>query len=71
MIANLTCAANTCFLVLLGDFDFHILAGVGKAKAYAWFWSYNVFVVWIMFNSVLAIIMDAYVDFKGHRPRRA
>merc|ERR1719421_2261034 len=31
-----------------------------------WFWTYNFFVVWILFNMVIAIIMDAYVEVKSH-----
>merc|ERR1719399_2360737 len=64
--ASIYRAANCCFLMLLGEFDWQALKDVGKPRAYVWFWTYNVIVVWIMFNMVVAILMDAYVEIKGH-----
>merc|ERR1719375_1024555 len=58
-------ALHACFLMLLGEFDWHEMKSVGKAEAYLWFWTFNVVVLWVMFNMVLAIIMDSYMQIKS------
>ena len=42
--ATLEYAVNSCFLMLLGEFDWGSLRQVGKTEAHIWFWTYNVFV---------------------------
>lgn len=45
---------------ILGDFEWEALEEVGRGLAGTWFWSFQIFVVNIMFNMLLAIVMDAY-----------
>ena len=53
---------QTCFMVLLGDFSWDRVKEVGRVEAGVWFWSFNVLVVWVMLNMLLAIV-------KPGRPR--
>jgi len=48
------------FRIMMGDFDFEELAEVGRAEAMLWFMSFQVIVVMLMLNMLLAIIMEAY-----------
>jgi hypothetical protein len=56
---------NTCFLVMIGDFDFAELSAEHPLTAVIWFWSYMILVSLIMLNMLLAIIMDLYTEVKA------
>lgn len=56
---------NTCFRIMLGDFDWEEIAIVGRVDAGIWFWTYMIVVVLLMLNMLLAIVMDAYSDVNG------
>jgi hypothetical protein len=55
---------NTCFLIMIGDFDFAELGAEHPLTAVLWFWSYMILVALIMLNMLLAIIMDVYTEVK-------
>jgi len=55
---------NTCFLIMIGDFDFAELSAEHPLTAVLWFWSYMILVSLIMLNMLLAIIMDVYTEVK-------
>lgn len=50
---------------LLGDFEWEAMKEVGSGLASAWFWAFQIFAVNIMFNMILAIIMDTYSEVKS------
>jgi hypothetical protein len=58
-------ALQTCFLIMLGDFDYGALAEEHLITAAIWFLSYMVLVSLIMLNMLLAIIMDIYSEVKA------
>mmetsp|Transcript_33993 Transcript_33993/g.88683 ORF Transcript_33993/g.88683 Transcript_33993/m.88683 type:complete len:634 (-) Transcript_33993:804-2705(-) len=65
--ATILRAVNSCWRVILGDFDMSqlILEGPGYFEAMLWFWTFTLLVVLIMFNMVLSIIMDSYTEVKS------
>jgi len=56
---------NTCFLMMLGDFDWEELGWEHPLTAGLWFWSYMVVMMLLMLNMLMAIIMDVYTEVKG------
>jgi hypothetical protein len=62
--AEVGTALNTCFLIMIGDFDFMELSAEDPLAAVFWFWSYMILVALIMLNMLLAIIMDVYTEVK-------
>lgn len=50
---------------LLGDFNWPELEEIGRGLAGAWFWSFQILAVNIMFNMMLAIVIDAYAAVKA------
>mmetsp|Transcript_83569 Transcript_83569/g.190643 ORF Transcript_83569/g.190643 Transcript_83569/m.190643 type:complete len:854 (-) Transcript_83569:211-2772(-) len=56
---------QTCFLVLMGDFDLREMMQVGRSVAFMWFLSFMCLVLLVMLNMLLAIIMDTYTNVKG------
>eukprot|EP00746_Dinoflagellata_sp_MGD_P048788 gnl/MRDRNA2_/MRDRNA2_221048_c0_seq1.p1 gnl/MRDRNA2_/MRDRNA2_221048_c0~~gnl/MRDRNA2_/MRDRNA2_221048_c0_seq1.p1 ORF type:complete len:305 (-),score=53.59 gnl/MRDRNA2_/MRDRNA2_221048_c0_seq1:91-885(-) len=56
---------RSTFLVLLGDFDLPAMEEVGRGLAGFWFWSFQILVVNIMFNMLLAVVIDAYSAVKA------
>mmetsp|Transcript_10216 Transcript_10216/g.33452 ORF Transcript_10216/g.33452 Transcript_10216/m.33452 type:complete len:1592 (+) Transcript_10216:74-4849(+) len=62
-------AASTCFEILLGEIgvsgDLNNLQGWDRVPGILWFWSYNILVLMIMLNFLLAIICDAFSEVKG------
>jgi hypothetical protein len=63
--SNIQRSINTCFLVLMGDFDVESMQQVGRVMTGVWFWSFMILVLLIMLNMLLAIIMDTYTNVKG------
>jgi uncharacterized membrane protein YeiB len=59
-------AVFTSFKTLMGDFDFGGLFAVSKPAAMIWFWSFNILVLLVMLNMLLAIVMDQYTAVKGN-----
>jgi len=49
-----------CWRILMGDFDYEEMEAVDWRSAFAWFVSYMVIVFLILFNMLLAIVMDTY-----------
>jgi len=56
---------NTCFLIMLGDFDWEELGWEHPLTAAIWFWSYMVVMMMLMLNMLMAIIMDVYTEVKS------
>merc|ERR1719163_822815 len=53
---------NACFRMALGDFDWGDLARNGRFEAGIYFWIFQILVVLVLLNMLLAIVMDAYTD---------
>jgi len=51
---------QSVFLAALGVFDWEELKVVGSLEAGAWFWMFMGLVTLILFNMLIAIVMDAY-----------
>eukprot|EP00746_Dinoflagellata_sp_MGD_P156884 gnl/MRDRNA2_/MRDRNA2_86009_c1_seq3.p1 gnl/MRDRNA2_/MRDRNA2_86009_c1~~gnl/MRDRNA2_/MRDRNA2_86009_c1_seq3.p1 ORF type:complete len:831 (+),score=138.17 gnl/MRDRNA2_/MRDRNA2_86009_c1_seq3:75-2567(+) len=58
-------AFNTCFLVLMGDFDYEAMFREARGLGSLWFWLFQIVLVLLMLNMLLAIIMDTYTEVKG------
>lgn len=56
---------NSCWRLLLGDFDWEELRVVGRLEAGLWFWSFSIMLMLIMLNMLLAIVMDFYTEVKA------
>eukprot|EP00746_Dinoflagellata_sp_MGD_P162963 gnl/MRDRNA2_/MRDRNA2_90744_c0_seq1.p1 gnl/MRDRNA2_/MRDRNA2_90744_c0~~gnl/MRDRNA2_/MRDRNA2_90744_c0_seq1.p1 ORF type:complete len:1192 (-),score=272.92 gnl/MRDRNA2_/MRDRNA2_90744_c0_seq1:74-3649(-) len=59
-------AINTSFRCMMGDFDWEELSVVGRMDAGIWFWTFEVVVVLLMLNMLMAIVMDAYGEVKAN-----
>merc|ERR1719161_3490254 len=59
-------AFTTCFVILMGDFDVNSYFEVGRPMATLWFSVFQIMVLLIMLNMLLAIIMDAYSEVKAN-----
>lgn len=60
-------ALNTCFLILLGyafDDISYAMFQSGKLLGIIWAWVFNILMVLVLLNMVLAIIFDVYADIK-------
>eukprot|EP00401_Gymnodinium_catenatum_P036041 CAMPEP_0117505470 /NCGR_PEP_ID=MMETSP0784-20121206/25395_1 /TAXON_ID=39447 /ORGANISM="" /LENGTH=733 /DNA_ID=CAMNT_0005300885 /DNA_START=1 /DNA_END=2198 /DNA_ORIENTATION=+ len=64
MFSQLDMALQSCFLIMLGDFDYAELSNEHLFTSALWFVSFMVLVALIMLNMVLAIIMDIYTEVK-------
>jgi len=53
-------AVASSFRIMMGDFDWEELSGVGRTEAGLWFCTFIVIIVLLMLNMLLAIVMDAY-----------
>jgi hypothetical protein len=62
--ANFFRSFHTCFLVMMGDWDYEELVEVGRLKASVWFWMFQIIVVLVLQNIMLAILMEAYTRVK-------
>jgi hypothetical protein len=58
--SELKFALNQCFMIMLGNIDYHRLSSEHPTTAGLWIWSYVVFVSIIMLNMALAIVMDVH-----------
>mmetsp|Transcript_24764 Transcript_24764/g.39762 ORF Transcript_24764/g.39762 Transcript_24764/m.39762 type:complete len:891 (+) Transcript_24764:3-2675(+) len=56
---------STCFLMMLGDFDWEELAWEHPLTAGLWFWTYMIVMQTLMLNMLMAIIMDVYTQVKS------
>jgi hypothetical protein len=63
--STLTKAFMTSFKTLMGDFDFEAQYATDQFAAFAWFWSFNIVVLLVMLNMLLAIVMDEYSTVKS------
>merc|ERR1719265_891946 len=57
-------AFSSCFLVLMGDFDYGAMFSEARVMGTVWFWAFQIVLVLIMLNMLLAIIMDTYSEVK-------
>eukprot|EP00746_Dinoflagellata_sp_MGD_P085766 gnl/MRDRNA2_/MRDRNA2_33937_c0_seq2.p1 gnl/MRDRNA2_/MRDRNA2_33937_c0~~gnl/MRDRNA2_/MRDRNA2_33937_c0_seq2.p1 ORF type:complete len:966 (+),score=177.31 gnl/MRDRNA2_/MRDRNA2_33937_c0_seq2:160-2898(+) len=51
---------HACFLMMFGDWDFDSLAQVGRIRAGIWFWLFVLVILVVLYNMLMAILMDAY-----------
>jgi hypothetical protein len=56
---------HTCFLVLMGDFDLWRMMEINYYFAMLWFWLFEILVFLILFNMLLAVVMDVYFQVKS------
>jgi hypothetical protein len=54
-----------CFRILMGDFDYEEMEAVDYQMTIFWFMSFQIFLFLILFNMLLAIIMDTYSGVAG------
>merc|ERR1719199_377394 len=54
-----------CWRILLGDFDVEAMEGVDYMLANVWFLAFQIMVMMILLNMLLAIIMDTYSGVVG------
>jgi len=57
-------ALHSCFRLMFGDWDWKAMEQVNRVVAGIWFWIFMLIVVMVMFNVLLAIIMDSYMQVK-------
>lgn len=62
--SSISRATTSVFVILLGDFDWDDMSGIGLPHAMIWFTSFCVLVQLIMLNMLLAIVMDVYTEVK-------
>jgi len=56
---------DTCFAIMMGEFDVDGMNQVGRAMTMIWFASFMCLLLLVMLNMLLAIIMDTYSEVKG------
>lgn len=56
---------HTCFLVLMVDFDLWRMMDINYYFAMLWFWLFEILVFLILFNMLLAVVMDVYFQVKS------
>merc|ERR1712048_1430664 len=64
MFSQMSFALQSCFLIMLGDFDYAELSNEHLYTAAIWFLTFMILVSLIMLNMLLAIIMDVYSEVK-------
>merc|ERR1719191_646977 len=57
---------NSCWRLLIGDYDWDELVGIGRLETSLWFWMFTILLQTIMLNMLLAVILDKYTDVKGN-----
>jgi len=55
-------AANTCFRMMFGDFEWDEMQIAGRLDSFVWFVPFEVLVTLLMINMIMAIVMDAYSE---------
>jgi len=63
--ANIERAMHTTFRMFLGDSDWHDLSLAGHVPAGIYYWTFNILLVMIALNVLLAIILDGYTHIKA------
>ena len=58
-------AFDSCFPIMIGRFDMNDLRGTGSIMSGLWFWSFQILVILVMLNMLLAFVIDAYSETKG------
>jgi len=56
---------DSCFQVLMGNFEMETFNAVGRLMAFLWFMSFMCLILLVMMNMLLAIVMDTYSEVKG------
>jgi len=64
--ANFGRAFQATFVGLLGGFDWGDMEVIGQLPAGVYFWSFNLLVIMLLLNMLLAIIMDTYGGVKAN-----
>lgn len=57
-------AMHTCFRLMFGDWDWKAMEQVNRVTAGIWFWIFMLMIVMVMFNVLLAIVMESYMQVK-------
>jgi len=60
-------AIQACFNIMLGVYDYEALLEVSEYATVLFFWSFTVFVVFIMLQLFIAIVIDAYLCIKAEQ----
>merc|ERR1711959_852815 len=55
---------HSCFRLMFGDWDWKSMERVGRVSAGVWFWIFMFMIVMVMFNVLLAIIIETYTNVK-------
>ena len=58
-------AFDYCFAIMMGEFDMSDLRRTGRIISGLWFWSFQILVLLVMLNMLLAFVIDAYSETKG------
>jgi len=69
--ATLSRSCDSCFHMLIGDFDWGELRDVSRDGTMLFFWSFIWIVQVVMLNMLLAIIMDVYTEVRAGIGRSA
>merc|ERR1712187_748880 len=64
-MGTFTRAFHTCFRMMFGDWDWEPMQQIRRTHSYAWFCIFLLIVVLILFNIVLAIVMESYMAVKN------
>lgn len=57
-------ALHACFRALLGDWDWDEIESIGLGKTFVWFFLFMIIVVLILYNMLIAIILESYGEVK-------
>lgn len=55
---------HSCFRLMFGDWDWKAMEMVSRVTAGVWFWIFMLMIVMVMFNVLLAIVMESYITVK-------
>ena len=58
-------AFDYCFAIMMGEFDMNDLRRTGRIISGLSFWSYQMLMIVVMMNMLLALVMDTYSETKG------
>eukprot|EP00927_Polykrikos_kofoidii_P019342 TRINITY_DN19030_c0_g1_i2.p1 TRINITY_DN19030_c0_g1~~TRINITY_DN19030_c0_g1_i2.p1 ORF type:complete len:866 (-),score=138.98 TRINITY_DN19030_c0_g1_i2:486-3083(-) len=64
--ATVARATHSCFLAIFGEWNWDLMGDIGMFKAAVWFWLFQLIMVLILLNMLLAIIMEAYSEVAAH-----
>lgn len=57
-------ALHSGFRLMFGDWDWKAMEKVSRVTAGIWFWIFMLMIVMVMFNVLLAIVMESYITVK-------